>query len=563
MALATSTFNIKLNLQRAILTVLSLGVLATAQTHAQPQTTPATPIIPITSTIPPTNQTLSPTPTNISATLLQLQQAAVDHNPDLKAKQASLDIANADIELAQSRYLPTVSANMSRNYGRGSGRFDHTNVSDPRTIESGKAGFNITQSLYDPTLKINLEQSKLTAMSNGYAITQSYDELTNRIVGLFFDILAAQAQLDLLKVQLALVAEQQAQAQKNFEVGTVSITDVREAEAKHDKVVAQQAALQWQYRSKQQELAILTGGLTINPQDYVASTKVLPSVDENELKSYMDTIADNNAQLQQAKLDYQISTLSDAKRKYQHYPRVQMVIDNYRNFEPMTQKGHTGYASNTWEWSVGLQASMNLFNPDTSLAQNTKAQAEQNQRYNTMQGLHERIATELQQTLYQILASNANYQGLHAAEQSAKTALSANRLGYQVGMRINADVLEAQNKVYEVNRDKLTAWYDSWRNYVKLYQLSGTLDEAQLAQIDELLRQAPEHTQVDSTPNPTNIIPTNTTIIKGRKSNPANSSTSQLKQQVRHYQQSLQPQTAEPMTQPTNPATPDIPDTGN
>lgn len=502
---------------------------------------------------------------SISPTLLQLQQAAISRDPDLKARQAELDIANADIELAKSYYFPTISANMSQNYGQGSGRFGNTNVSDSRTIESGKVGFNITQTIYDPTRKINLEQSKLTARSNDYAISQSYDELTNKVVGLFFDILATQTQLDLLKIQLTLVAEQQAQAQKSFDVGTVSITDVKEAEAKHDKVLAQQAALQWQYKAKQKELSTLTGGLTINPKDYRSSSKVLPDLDEESLTHYIDTIPNHNAQLQQAKLDYQISTLSDVKHKYQHYPRVQLVVDNYRNFEPMTQAGHNGYANNKWEWSVGLQMSFNLFSPDTSLAQNTKAKAEQNQRYNTMQALQERITIELQQTLYQILASNANYQGLYAAEQSAKAALSANMLGYQVGMRINADVLEAQNKVYEVNNDKLTAWYDSWRNYVKLQQLAGTLDTNQLIQIDELLRQAVEYDQVvEPTTKPMTMIPKkNLSTTNGLKNKTTDHTNSQLKENVQQYQYSLQPKVDKPILHSINQPTPNMIDTGN
>ena len=132
---------------------------------------------------------------------------------------------------------------------------------------------------------------------------------------------------------------------------------------------------------------------------------------------------------------------------------------------------------------------MNLYNANTNSAQTSKTRAEETLKYQNYLVAKQQQSIELNRTFYQILASIAEYQGLYAADQSARTALSANQLGYKVGMRTNIDVLEAQTKVYEANRDKLVAWYDSWKNYIKLNQIAGTLNAEQLMQIDNLLRQ--------------------------------------------------------------------------
>lgn len=426
---------------------------------------------------------------NLSPTLLELQQATISQNPELKARYASSDIAKSNIYITKTAWYPTISANIGKTYGQGEGAFKDTNVAKSKVNESGKIGFNITQNLYDPTIKLNIEQAKLSYQASEYALLQTYNDLTERTVSLFFDILANQAQLDLLDGQQVAVDIQKKQAQKSFEIGIVSITDVREAEAKADKINAQRASLDWQLKAKQQELAILTGGLTINPADYQSSTKILPNIQVEDIGQWQAVMSDQNMAVQQAFVEYQLAKLDTKKQNYRYYPKVQLVVENSRNFEPISEVGHKTYSNNKWEWSAGVQLSINLYDANTNSAQTTKTHAEENLKYQNYLIAKERQSVELNRTFYQILTSIAEYQGLYAADQSAYTALSANQLGYQVGMRTNIDVLEAQTKVYEVNRDKLVAWYDSWKNYIKLNQIAGILNTDQLIQIDDLLRQ--------------------------------------------------------------------------
>lgn len=214
--------------------------------------------------------------------------------------------------------------------------------------------------------------------------------------------------------------------------------------------------------------------------------------------------------VQQALTEYQIAKLDTKKQDYQYYPKVQLVVDNNRNLKPFTDAGLKTYSSNKSEWSAGIQLNMNLYNANTNSAQTSKTRAEENLKYQNFLVAKQKQSVELNRTFYQILASIAEYQGLYAADQSARTALSANQLGYQVGMRTNVDVLEAQTKVYEANRDKLIAWYDSWKNYIKLNQIAGTLTPQQLMQIDSLLRQSKR--ELDNINNPaaapTSVMPT-------------------------------------------------------
>jgi len=76
---------------------------------------------------------------------------------------------------------------------------------------------------------------------------------------------------------------------------------------------------------------------------------------------------------------------------------------------------------------------------------------------------------------------------LEAAERSSLTALEANRLGYQVGVRINIDVLNAQSQLYQTQRDLARARYDVLVGLLRLKQAAGALTAADLGPVNQML----------------------------------------------------------------------------
>ena len=74
-----------------------------------------------------------------------------------------------------------------------------------------------------------------------------------------------------------------------------------------------------------------------------------------------------------------------------------------------------------------------------------------------------------------------------AAEASSQVALDANKLGYQVGVRINIDVLNSQSQLYQTKRDLAKARYDVLLGSLKLRQANGTLKSDDLQGVNALL----------------------------------------------------------------------------
>ena len=114
------------------------------------------------------------------------------------------------------------------------------------------------------------------------------------------------------------------------------------------------------------------------------------------------------------------------------------------------------------------------------LAQGDKAQSD-------VDAARRSVTLGVRQGFSATLSSASQARGLEAAVKSAETSLRANRRGYEVGMRINAEVLDAQTRVYESRRDLSRARYDAWVQFVKLKAVAGRLAPNDLDELDGLL----------------------------------------------------------------------------
>ena len=88
-----------------------------------------------------------------------------------------------------------------------------------------------------------------------------------------------------------------------------------------------------------------------------------------------------------------------------------------------------------------------------------------------------------------VLSGQGQVKALEAAEASSQSALDANKLGYQVGVRINIDVLNAQSQLFQTKRDLAQARYNVLIGGLRLRQANGTLTPEDLLLINSLLVQ--------------------------------------------------------------------------
>src|SRR5690606_19599199 len=104
------------------------------------------------------------------------------------------------------------------------------------------------------------------------------------------------------------VSEQLASAKRNFEVGTTTVTDSREAQARYDLVIAQEIAAENDLRVKRLALDQLVGITGSRPQPLALPVQ-LPGVVPDNLSTWVDIARDQQPGVRQAAIALEIARL--------------------------------------------------------------------------------------------------------------------------------------------------------------------------------------------------------------------------------------------------------------
>jgi outer membrane protein len=304
----------------------------------------------------------------------------------------------------------------------------------------------------------------------------------------YFEVLSAQQSLAFVQAQKSAVAEQLASAKRNFEVGTSTITDTREAQARYDLVVAQEIAADNDLRVKKVALELLVGKTDAAPITLSAQAK-LPPLSGANVQEWIAQSEQSHPAIQQARVNLDIAKLETAKAEAGHKPTVDFTL-GYN-----VQKNVNGAATVAANLqnqitiaSAGITANLPLFAGFATQNRIRETLALEDKARNDLEGAQRQVAQATRTAYLGLQSGLGQVKALEAAEASSQAALDANKLGYQVGVKVNIDVLNSQSQLYQTKRDLAKARYDVLLGQLKLRQASGTLKAEDLQSINALLQ---------------------------------------------------------------------------
>lgn len=414
--------------------------------------------------------------------LLQLVESARTYDTAWQSARAQLDAAARKADQARAGLLPSAAL---------TGGLTRSNVelSKPKIENTGTAqtvGVNASQPLYRPANRITLEQGQRGVDVAQAQLDAATQDLLVRVSQAYFDVLAAQDTLTFVQAQKAAVSEQLAAAKRNFEVGTTTVTDSREAQARYDLVIAQEIAAENDLRVKRLALDQLVGIAGTKPQPLALPVQ-LPGVVPDNLATWVDTARDQQPGVRQAAIALDIARLETKKAETGHLPTVdlQAGYNVTRNLHGTIISPGVTARSNAA--SVGVALNLPLFagfavqnRVKETLALEEKATAD-------LETARRSVAQSTRAAFFGVQSGKGQVQALEAAEASSQSALDANKLGYQVGVRINIDVLNAQSQLYQTKRDLAQARYNVLLGGLKLRQAAGTLSQQDIEAVNALL----------------------------------------------------------------------------
>jgi outer membrane protein len=413
--------------------------------------------------------------------LLELYESARGYDASWQSAKAQYDANLFRGEQAMAGILPA--ASLGAGVTRSS--LETTVPLVDRGITTQSATVSASQPLYRPANFATYLQGKRQVELAQAQLAAASQDLIIRVSQAYFDVLAAQDTLTFVRAQKEAVAEQLASAKRNFEVGTSTITDTREAQARFDLVIAQEIAAENDLRVKKLALDALVGKPDVKPNALALPINI-PGPLPDDVNVWVQQGEENSPSIQQSKTAVEIAQLETEKAKAGHKPTLDLTASYGVTRNPSgTSTVGTGTRSNTG--SIGVSFNLPLFagfatqnRIRETLSLEEKAQAD-------LEVTRRTVAQSVRAAFFGVASGQGQVKALEAAEASSQSALEANRLGYQVGVRINIDVLNSQSQLFQTKRDLAQARYNVLLGQLKLRQANGTLVPEDLARLNALL----------------------------------------------------------------------------
>jgi outer membrane protein len=413
--------------------------------------------------------------------LLELYESARAHDAAWQSAKALYEANLYRAEQARAGILPQAGLSAGANRTQ----FENTNPGVDRSFGTQTATVSASQPLYRPGNWATYEQGKLQATLAQAQLEASSQDLIIRVSQAYFDVLAAQDTLAFVRAQKTAVGEQLAFAKRNFEVGTSTITDTREAQARFDLVSAQEIAGDNDLRVRRLALDTLVGRTDATPQP-LASPLNVPAPQPADVNAWVDQAEASSPAIVQARTNVDIATLETDKAKAGHKPTLDLTA-SYNVTRNPSGSVTSPLNSRTNNGQVGVNFNLPLFAGFATQNRIRETLSLEERARADLDAARRNVAQATRSAYFGVVSGQGQVRALEAAEASSQSALDANRLGYQVGVRINIDVLNAQSQLFQTKRDLAQARYNVLLGHLRLRQANGTLTPEDLSRLNALL----------------------------------------------------------------------------
>lgn len=414
-----------------------------------------------------------------AADLMQVYQDALANDARFSAARAQLEAGQERVVQGRAGLLPQLGLAANTTWNDAELKPRNAPPSDA-SYNSNGYGVQLTQPLFRWQNWVQFKQGELqTALAEAQFGIERQD-LVLRVAEAYFNVLNAQDALAAVSQLRAAAAEQRELANTSFEVGTVTITDVHEAQSRFDLASAQEIAAQNQLEVARQSLAQIIG----KEPEPLAGLREGVELQRPQPENIADWVAAAEAGsfgVQAQQLVREIAAREVERARAGHLPTVDLVASHGVNNRLQLASGRNEVTSLGLELNVPLYAGGRVSSVSREAAAlRVKADAD-------LEDARRSAALAARQSWLGVTSGMAQVKALEAARVSSTSALEANKLGYEVGVRINIDVLNAQTQLADTLQQLSRARYDTLLAQLRLKAAAGTLGEDDVRAINALL----------------------------------------------------------------------------
>jgi outer membrane protein len=419
-----------------------------------------------------------------SADLLQVYRDAVGFDAQYAAARAARNAGVEKLPQGRAGLLPTIglSANTTWNDIESTSR--STGITTGRDYNSNGWSASLSQPLFRWQNWVGYKQAELAAALAEMQLAQASQDLIVRVTQAYFDVLLAQETLATAQAQKVAIAEQLESAKRNFEVGTATITDTHEAQARYDLTVATEIAAENDLAVKRQTLRTLTGKETDALRGLRSGVQI-GTPQPADIAQWVSSAETGNIGVQIAQTNLDVSGREIERQRAGHYPTLDLVATHGKTGSGFSST--TGTGVDTKSSTIGLQLAVPLFAGGAVSSKEREAAALNEKARADLDFARRQATLAARQSYLGVNSGLSQVKALEAGVASSQLAVESNKLGYEVGVRINIDVLNAQSQLFDTKQKLAKARLDTLIAQLRLKSAAGTLTEADLAAINALL----------------------------------------------------------------------------
>jgi outer membrane protein len=421
-------------------------------------------------------------PPNIRAEdLLGIYERALQNDPVIKQAEAKQSSAKETREQSLARFFPnlSVTGSTARNWQHNRKKSLNSFFPNQEYWENSFS-LDLIQPVFHWDHWVQLDQSDNQIAQVEALYQAELQNLMVRTTEAYFNVLAAQDNLQFTQSEKTAISKQLEQAQARFDAGIIPITDVYEAQAAFDQTAANELEAANNIDNQKEALREITGNddALLN---FLGENLPLKKPEPENLNKWNESAEANNLNVIAAFNQMEVARKNIDIQRTGHLPQLD-IVGSYGVTDNGSRFGFRGDTQ-----SIGVQLNMPLFEGGAVNSRTRQASFDFQAAKESLTAAKRSVKRQVSNNFRNVLTNISRIEALKAAVTSSASALEAAEAGFEVGIRTMIDVLNEQRNVYRAKRDLARARYDYLINTIKLKQTTSSLTQIDLEQINGLL----------------------------------------------------------------------------
>jgi outer membrane protein len=431
----------------------------------------------------------------LAVDLVGVHDLALKSDPQLQAAEYRRQATGENKAIARANLLPQISAGGNQNWGESSTSigFSGGDIDLPdSTTDTWNVSANLQQSLYRQANYESLDIARGQITQAEALYETAYQDFLLRVSTSYFTVLTYVDGVTFAEAEEKAFQRQYEQAEQRFEVGLTAVTDVHEARATYDNARARAIVARNNLDDAKEALHELTGQYF---EEYDALQEALPLVEPNPINSqeWVQMALQSNPQVLSARAAVEIADANMRLARSGHFPTLDLVgsATRFRNNDYLYNNPITGEIFNgsieSDDYQITLRLDIPLYLGGRVSAQTRQARYLLDATGQDMDAVNRAAVRETENAYRAVLAGIQEVEAFEQASVSAESALEATQAGFEVGTRTIVDVLIAEQRKYQAQRDNSVARHAYILRHLQLKSVAGLLTADDLAVVNQLL----------------------------------------------------------------------------